>query len=143
MASFTALSRRVATRVLIAAAITFLCVPSARAFRVESETVSPTGTAPVDPHALPPIRFVHWDLREFPNCKVPYAINQNGTPDIATVGDRIAINNAFNTWENVVPAIIGFDRRSIHGRSARRRNLYGLGCGRRQHGHVTPPLISS
>ncbi len=59
---------------------------------------------------------IHWDLREFPNCQVPFAISNanmpdldgNGTPNQAA--DRTAATNAitasFAAWTNVAPAII-------------------------------------
>jgi hypothetical protein len=61
----------------------------------------------IDPWDAPP--FVHWDLREFPNCEVPYAVNPNATN--AAINDAAliaAVQAAFTSWQNVVPALIQF-----------------------------------
>lgn len=60
--------------------------------------------------------FIHWDLREFPNCKIPWGLGANpapdfdGTPD--PVIDRVIAAGVFATsfakWEAVSPALIGF-----------------------------------
>jgi hypothetical protein len=70
------------------------------------------GRPPTDP---PP--FYHWDLREFTGCKVPWSIAWP-VPDLDGVGGantpadqllaRTAITNAFQEWEEVEPAVIGF-----------------------------------
>jgi hypothetical protein len=67
-------------------------------------------------HTWPP--FVHWDLREFPNCEVPWALGPGAVPDLDGVGgantaaDRAlaaaALGAAFDAWEAVAPAEIGF-----------------------------------
>ena len=64
--------------------------------------------------------FVHWDLREFPDCEIPWALGPAPVPDIDDDGianaaaDRTAAIDAFaaafQTWENVVPAVIEFAR---------------------------------
>lgn len=62
--------------------------------------------------------FVHWDLREFPDCQVPWALGSTPVPDLDgngtpnTVVDRVQATNAFlggfAAWSAVTPAIIGF-----------------------------------
>lgn len=66
-----------------------------------------TGGFAAPPTALPP--FIHWDLREFPGCTVPYSYF-NGTPDIAGTLEFDEIDAGFGAWRDVVPAIIGFSR---------------------------------
>ena len=60
--------------------------------------------------------FLHWDLREFTDCKVPWSISDNIT-DLnedgnITDADRQLllneINTSFQVWENVKPSAIGF-----------------------------------
>ncbi len=60
--------------------------------------------------------FVHWDLREFPDCKVPWSISRF-VSDLDEDGDIDgddrqltfdAINASFHEWENVTPSAIGF-----------------------------------
>lgn len=61
----------------------------------------------VDPWDRPP--FVHWDLREFPACEVPYAVNPNATNTSVTDASLIAgVQAAFDNWEAVAPSIIRF-----------------------------------
>ncbi|HXV13755.1 MAG TPA: FlgD immunoglobulin-like domain containing protein [Candidatus Krumholzibacteria bacterium] len=67
-------------------------------------------------HEWPPM--MHWDLREFPGCDVPWAMNPNPVPDLDgngadnTAADRAAARAAFAAsfaaWEAVAPSIIGF-----------------------------------
>lgn len=67
-------------------------------------------------HEWPPM--LHWDLREFPNCAVPWAMNPNPVPDLDANGvdntpvDRAAARAAFvasfAAWQAVAPAIINF-----------------------------------
>lgn len=66
------------------------------------------------PNTAPP--FAHWDLREFPNCQVPWCYQTDGTPAHLTTGDnaadiaaaRSAFQAGFNQWEGVAPALITF-----------------------------------
>lgn len=66
------------------------------------------------PHTAPP--FAHWDLREFPDCQIPWAYQTAGTPGNLTAGDQAANNAAaravfqagFNAWAAVAPAQIDF-----------------------------------
>lgn len=60
--------------------------------------------------------FVHWDLREFPDCEVPWSIsnnvpdlNENGIRDVEDLNAAFgAISDSFKTWEAVEPAALGF-----------------------------------
>lgn len=56
--------------------------------------------------------FVHFDLREFTDCKVPYSFF-DGTADPGTPGLREfdEVDAAFATWEQQTPAVIGFSRK--------------------------------
>ncbi|MHC5212677.1 MAG: GEVED domain-containing protein [Planctomycetota bacterium] len=58
------------------------------------------------PHSFPP--FVHWDLRQFADCTVPYAVHALGSKDLpyATCSDEI--DKAFAAWAAVEPALIDF-----------------------------------
>lgn len=67
------------------------------------------------PTDLPP--FIHWDLREFPNCKVPWSVawpvpDLDGMGGANTPADQLIAKNtvwsAFEAWENVRPAVLGF-----------------------------------
>ncbi|MCB9848413.1 MAG: hypothetical protein H6814_08370 [Phycisphaeraceae bacterium] len=60
---------------------------------------------------------LHWDLREFPGCQVPYAMSNAGMAGIDFNGDgnvnandvtaaSNAINAALTSWANVTPALI-------------------------------------
>jgi hypothetical protein len=59
------------------------------------------------PHQTPP--FIHWDLRQFPGCAVPWEINPN-IPDpnqtLAPAAVRAAIVSAANSWSAASPAYI-------------------------------------
>jgi hypothetical protein len=67
-------------------------------------------------NAWPPM--LHWDLRELPNCEVPWTLRGGGIPDLNGngVGNDIAdlalasgaFFAAFDTWEAVAPSEIGF-----------------------------------
>jgi len=83
----------------------------------DDRPVPPAGITPTASFRVPPTTFgrrgfFHWDLREFENCRVPYAITQAATGDISisSADARIAISTAFDTWEAVTPALIGFRR---------------------------------
>ncbi len=67
-------------------------------------TVIDGNNVDVAPSTAPP--FYHWDLREFSNCDIPYAINKDGTGDMA--GEHAEIDKAFQVWEDVTPACIQF-----------------------------------
>ncbi len=73
-------------------------------------------TAEVRLYAVPPL--VHWDLREFPNSRVPWVLGIGAVPDLDGVGggntpaDRAiasaTFKAAFDAWEAVTPAEIRF-----------------------------------
>jgi hypothetical protein len=51
--------------------------------------------------------FQHWDLREFPQCKVPWSPH-DGTADIGADNEFLNVRNAFSEWQEVENAIIDF-----------------------------------
>ncbi|MCM1987985.1 matrixin family metalloprotease, partial [Methanococcoides seepicolus] len=75
--------------------------------------------------------FLHWDLREFSDCEVPWSISDNIT-DLnedgnITDADRQLllneINTSFQAWENVKPCAIGFvegNPRNVSNRAIRK-----------------------
>jgi hypothetical protein len=64
------------------------------------------------PQELPP--FLHWDLRQFPGCAIPFEINGNipapGNPTAAQV--VLAVNLAATTWNQVAPTPVSLSDRS-------------------------------
>ncbi|MHC4528256.1 MAG: hypothetical protein ACYS29_10295 [Planctomycetota bacterium] len=68
------------------------------------------------PHESPP--FMHWDLREFPACQVPWVMGTAPVPDLNANGvaneasDRTAaeqtFTTAFNKWYGVWPSRLNF-----------------------------------
>lgn len=69
-------------------------------------------TPPFSGFLRPPhldVPFTHWDLREFPDCDIPYSYH-NGTPDTAGLIEFDEIDAAFQLWEDVTPARISFHR---------------------------------
>jgi len=58
-----------------------------------------------------PTPFVHWDLREFPECRVPYEINPtHDNPGIANASFINEIHAAAGQWTGVAPShIVLFD----------------------------------
>lgn len=50
--------------------------------------------------------FAHWDLRELPNCTLPWSQGA-GTPDIAGTAEFAPVGAAVGTWNAVGPALIG------------------------------------
>src|SRR4030095_10671905 len=56
------------------------------------------------PNEPPP--FLHWDLRQFPGCAVPYEVNGNiPAPNNPTAAQAVAaVNLAATTWNQVAPA---------------------------------------
>lgn len=76
----------------------------ALAFRLESNLgVHPT--TPVNPRSPVFTRFIHWDVREFPNCTVPYSINSAGTADSSATGGFTGHVNAANSWTAVASVL--------------------------------------
>ncbi len=63
-------------------------------------------------------RFLHWDLREFPLCIVPWGLGAGAVPDLDSSGvantalDRALANAAFTaafaSWTAVAPSLISF-----------------------------------
>jgi hypothetical protein len=96
---------------LAAIAALTLGIAPASAFNIIGSSANNTAGALLAPTTLPGAGvFRHWDLREFDDCTVPYAINQNGTGDIAGQGAFNAIVSAANSWTNVTPALIALAR---------------------------------
>lgn len=66
----------------------------------------PFGVTNLCPNAVSP--FLHWDLREFPSCEVPYEVNGNipapGNPGAAAA--IAAVDLAAGSWTGVSPAYI-------------------------------------
>jgi len=98
--------------------ITGILVDESIAFTLEGASGPGWGVAVRKPHENSIFR--HWDLREFPNCEVPFTINPNTNDDINGDGtvnnaaDHTALGNAvsaaFSTWQAVNPAFISFKR---------------------------------
>lgn len=69
-----------------------------------------TNAAVSCPHEDPP--FLHWDLREFPGCGVPYEINgaiplvSGITSQPGVAATTTAVRRAANTWSAAAPAYI-------------------------------------
>ncbi len=102
---------------LIVATVATAAAPAA-AFNIIASSANNHAGALLPPTTLPATGvFRHWDLREFDNCQVPYAIHQGGTGDIAGVGDFTAIEAAANSWNAVTPALIGLGRQVNTGTS--------------------------
>jgi hypothetical protein len=68
--------------------------------------MDPTNLADIPPHSPPP--FVHWDLRTFADCEVPYAVNQDGSADLPFAVCEEQIEESFGVWADVAPSLIGF-----------------------------------
>ncbi|QOJ14069.1 MAG: hypothetical protein HRU75_05225 [Planctomycetia bacterium] len=69
----------------------------------------------VNPKHAPP--FLHWDLREFPNCAIPWSVadgvpdldlNQNADQPADRLAARTAFGAAFAAWQAVAPSPIAF-----------------------------------
>jgi hypothetical protein len=100
--------RRAVAMILAAA----LAAAPVHAFNLIGSSANPTAGALLPPSTLPAAGiFRHWDLREFPGCAVPYAINQNGTID--HLGNGFApVESAADSWTNVAPALISLSRQA-------------------------------
>ncbi len=106
---------RVCAMFSIAICFLTLLPDHSRAFRIGGQGTVFSG-AELRPDERPP--FAHWDLREFPNCDVPYALNLDGpNKDVNRDGvingaDAVAafaaIDAAFTSWTDVAPSLITF-----------------------------------
>ncbi|MFC1572960.1 GEVED domain-containing protein [Candidatus Eisenbacteria bacterium] len=57
--------------------------------------------------------FAHWDLREMPDCEVPWSMAPlGGTDDIPGLDEFDAVEDAFDTWNAVSPSAIKFKQRA-------------------------------
>src|SRR5438477_10871585 len=81
----------------------------AHAFRLDSN-FGVTTTTPVNPRSPLPTRFIHWDLREFDACFVPYSIDAAGCRDSLASGGFDAVDRSFASWSNVLPTPLRFRR---------------------------------
>lgn len=66
--------------------------------------------SPVSLLALPstPLPIMHWDLRKYASCTVPYAVNNAGAAGLGYAGTRAGVDNAFQQWTNVSPNLISW-----------------------------------
>ncbi|MGH7726713.1 MAG: FlgD immunoglobulin-like domain containing protein [Candidatus Eiseniibacteriota bacterium] len=100
--------------IVVTTTVLALAPMSALGFTLEAWTLNPRSLDQGPPHVW--VRdgagaheFIHWDLREFANCTVPWSAH-NGTGDIAGLAEFTEIGKAFDLWEAVVPARIRFTR---------------------------------
>jgi hypothetical protein len=96
--------------------------------------------------------FLHWDLREFPGCTVPWASSPNPVPDLNKNGnpndamDRssavAAFQAGFNAWDAVTPALINFANTGLAPAPAGFRrdnyNTIGWGSGTQDDSQIIP-----
>lgn len=102
----TSISHRMALGLTIGAAIAAPTLgQSTSGYRMISQPPNNHAGFPVP--ATTKTSVLHWDLREFPNCQVPYSFEQNGHGDDPT-NEFIAMNAAISTWRNVTPAVLDF-----------------------------------
>lgn len=95
-----------------AVAVVLLVAGPARAFRVEGP-IPPNqniATARLLPNSMPP--FVHWDLREFPDCRVPYSFDL-GTADLPGASEFVYVYDAFYEWNAVNCALVQFYEKAL------------------------------
>ncbi len=92
--------------VLVLLTVTF----SAMSFRVSGPSANNNATVgPALKATSINVPFQHWDLREFPNCTIPWSVH-DGTLDVGLGPAGDALQNAFNTWQAVTPALVRFNR---------------------------------
>jgi Dockerin type I domain len=100
--------------ICIAIILLGLLIDNANAFRIFGPASNTDYVTNHEPHEFPP-PFIHWDLREFPNCIVPWSLNMPafphaGFPGLVANDVRDSVIKCFQLWEDVTPAIIDFDR---------------------------------
>lgn len=98
-------------RLAALAAMLVAAASPARAFRCDSN-FGVTATTPVRPTAPLPTRFIHWDLREFDSCRVPYSIDNAGCRDSLAGGGFAAIAASFGSWNATLPTPLSFVRQA-------------------------------
>ena len=96
--------------------VSILAIVTAPSFAQNFRLINPPGGISKAPHLVPP--FTHWDLREFPSCKVPWVIGSSAVPDLNNngianeAGDRAIFlgicTNGFATWDAVAPSQLNF-----------------------------------
>ncbi|MGB7060913.1 MAG: dockerin type I domain-containing protein [Candidatus Zixiibacteriota bacterium] len=114
--------------------------PLASAFRLIRYDPNETSGFRTEPHWWPIHdtlgqewhNFAHWDLREFPQCRIPWSAH-DGTGDLPGLTEFDEVNSGFNSWEAVAPAVIGFRREAAAGAqpplNLDNNNMIGWGAG--------------
>lgn len=77
-------------------------------YRLVTRKPAPSSSITVPADTKQPL--VHWDLREFPNCQIPYTVFNAGPDGLTLAQWTAAVDAAFNTWQGVTPAVISFTR---------------------------------
>ena len=96
--------------------------PVARAFRLIRYNADSTWGQDTQPHWWPHHdtlgqqwhNFSHWDLREFPECKIPWSADV-GTGDLPGDTEFDEVETAFFSWMAVFPSVIGFEKVDVVG----------------------------
>jgi len=106
--------RRTLRLLLVPALVAAFASPSA----AQNFRIFPTGVggSTKAPHEIPP--FTHWDLREFPDCQVPWVM---GTAPVIDLNNNVIADEpadralaqgvfatAFSRWDLVLPSDLGF-----------------------------------
>lgn len=79
-------------------------------FRLEGLPDSGLPVTSTIKHPTDPPPFLHWDLREFPDCTIPFSF-YDGTDDVGPLLVEFdEVTAAFETWEAVTSAVIRFRR---------------------------------
>jgi hypothetical protein len=97
---------RTATAILAMATLA-LAVAPVGAFQLQSNgSTGVTFSAPPWLWTL----FWHWDLRELPQCAVPWSSCGVGTADVPGTGEWDEVLGAISAWSKVQPGLLGFLR---------------------------------
>jgi matrixin len=103
---------RLAAMALLALASTVALQPTpAIAFNIHGPANSPASNAhsTQPPQAWTPI--LHWDLREFEGCQLPFAIGP-GTAQVGSDSEFVVIRAAVASWNSVTPALINLTEKA-------------------------------
>ncbi len=108
-------ANRTLRSIVLILCVALLSIPGA-ALAQNFRLINPPGGTSKSPEEWPP--FTHWDLREMPDCKVPWILGTASVPDLDGngVGNEPADRNlfeftcesAFNTWSAVSPSRLTF-----------------------------------
>ena len=98
---------------LLVSGLTLAHASVASAFHLMRYNSNPILAQPAKPHWWPVHdtlgqewhNFSHWDLREFPNCQIPWSAGR-GTNDLD--GEFVKVESAFDSWAQVDPSPIDF-----------------------------------